>query len=178
MVNQTSNRVPRATVFQGRAEELRKLPITPNVDAVLLNFGVVNAIDPTVFMREIEPSLLPGAQIFVVSMPRVHLAWLIRCGFHLDFRGAHNRCRSRVEVDVFGMPVVTRYFNIGELGQGWPGWQCTHRLGLGMLVPPQSRFGWLTSKKLFGWSEDLVSQLPLFWQCGDHALSVWHKPRQ
>lgn len=176
MVRQTSQRVPQATVFKGRAEELSHLPITPNVNVVLLNFGVVNAIDPVLFMREVEAFLLPGAQIFVVAMPRIHVAWLIRCCLHLDIRGAQNRCRAEVKVDVCGQQVSTRYFNVGELGLDWPGWRCSHFRGLGMLVPPQSRFSRLMSRKFFGWADDMVAQLPILWQYGDHALSIWHKP--
>lgn len=175
MVKETEARVPEATVFQCPAERLSQLPISPDVDAVLLNFGVVNAISPSDFIREAEGLLAPTAEIFVVSMPRLHAAWLVRCGVQANFSALRLRCRSMVDVDVFGHRVVTRYWNTSELKRLWPKWSCVGSLGLGMLVPPQSRFGWLMTHAPMIWIDSAIGRWPLIWQWGDHALSIWQQ---
>ena len=170
MVKQSKIRVPKAHVLHASAEQLPVDDIKQPIDAVLLNFGVINAIDPVAFIQSLEALVHSQTVLIVVSMPRFHMAWVLRLLTRGHLRRAWQRCRPEIDIDVHGQAVRTRYWNRSELQERWPRWRCTHHQGLGMLIPPQSRHR--ASLKAL---ECRMAHLPVVWEWGDHALTVWRQ---
>lgn len=170
MVEQTKRRVPEAVVLHAAAEKLPEQVRQP-IDGVLLNFGVVNALDPILFMRCLEALIHPETVLIVVSMPRFHAAWVLRLLLQRRWQAARQRCQPEMDVDVHGVAVRTRYWNRSELQQCWPQWRCVSLQGLGMMWPPQSKYGHLSIPAL----ERFIGCLPLLREWGDHSAMVWRQ---
>ncbi|MEC8276753.1 MAG: class I SAM-dependent methyltransferase [Myxococcota bacterium] len=171
MVTEARARTPTATVLLGSAEDLPVDQIQTPVDAVLLNFGVVNAISPTAFIQSVQPLVKPETVMIVVAMPRFHMAWMLRQFLRGRWSAALHRCRPAVDIDVHGEMVRTRYWNRSDLKEMWPTWTCLSMAGLGMIFPPQSAFGSIN----LGTFEQRLGRIPMINQWGDHTLTVWRQ---
>ena len=106
-------------------------------DAALLNFGVINCLDPAAFAPVLASVMRPGGLVFVVTMPRLPLAWVVDRLVHGHLRTAGARLAPAVDVEVEGGAIATRYWNAADLHRLMGPWfaPVTQR-ALGLLQPP------------------------------------------
>lgn len=177
MVNMSRSHYPSLEVHHCSAERIDHLDIIKPVDGVLLNFGVINAIDPIAFEQSLFPYCHQETVMYIVSMPRVHLNWIIRALLKGDLKAAKARLQERVNIPVMGDTIPTRYLNVSDLSSLLGNrWKCMSRQGLGVVLPPpQSRLSKVASFPIFNTLECAVSKLPVISELGDHCISVWKR---
>ena len=150
----------------------------PRFDGALLNFGVINCVDPAEAGAALGAVLTEGAPLVLVSMPRLAPASLLRslAGGHL--RQAAARCQPELDIDVAGLPVRTRYWGAGQLSRALSPWfELEHHESLGLLLPPAgSGMSEATVSRLAA-LEVRLRHLPLLRDMGDHLLLVLRRRR-
>jgi Fe-coproporphyrin III synthase len=106
-------------------------------DGALLNFGVINCLNPAAFAPILASVLRPGAPVFIVSMPRVPASWLVDRLVHGHLRTALSRLAPAVDLDVEGGPVATHYWSGADLrSQMAPWFSAVEQRALGLFQPP------------------------------------------
>jgi SAM-dependent methyltransferase len=177
MVKMSRSRYPSLEVHLCSAENLEHLDIIKPVDGVLLNFGVINAIDPVQFEDSLFPHCHKETLLYIVSMPRIHLSWICRALLKGDIKAARARLQERVNIPVMGNTIPTHYWNVSDLSSLWGNrWSCVSHQGLGVVLPPpQSRISRVASVPIFNKLECAISKLPILSELGDHCISVWKR---
>lgn len=175
MVARTAQRAPEANPIAlpvERAPELLREDPRP-FDAAILDFGVINCLDPRAACAALAQVLRPGAPLLLVSMPRIAPAWMASALARGRWRRAADRLRAEVEIEVEGVPVRTRYWSAGALESAFSehfALEDVASLGL-LLPPPGSRVAPETLRRLAA-LEARVRRWPGLRTCGDHVLVV------
>lgn len=142
-------------------------------DGALLNFGVINCLDPAAFAPVLASVLRPGAPVCIVAMPRLPAPWLAHRLVRGHVRTALQRLAPTVDVDVEGGPVATHYWSSADLlRQLSPWFSPVGRRALGLAQPPP---GSAPSAARVAWGEALdapLAALPLLRDVGDHCAVV------
>lgn len=168
MVDAARKRAPGAAVQRLSADAVHTLP--GRFDGALLNFGVINCLPPGPVAASLAAALRPGACVAVVTMPRVHPAWMIHQVAQGHPREALRRLRRVLDIDVEGIPVKTWYRSAPELVQAFSPWFALEdQQALGLFLPPGTRHNsWALAAAAA--AERHLSRAPLVRQVGDHVL--------
>lgn len=159
----------RARGVDARVLPLERAGEVGPVDAALLDFGVLDCVDPVAAARALARAIRPGGAAVVVPMPRVHPTWVLRSLARGELAAALDRLRPVVEVPVEGVPVRTRYLGGREVAAAFAPWFVVEeQRGLGFMVPPPgSRLGPLLERV-----ERPLRSLPVLRDMGDHLVMV------
>ncbi|MCB9780899.1 MAG: radical SAM protein [Alphaproteobacteria bacterium] len=167
MVEQARRRGVPARVLP--VEEAGQLAEEGPFDLILMDFGVVNAVEARVVGPVLAGLLRPGGRLLVATMPRVHPAWLLGRALAGDVAGFRQRLRPVVDVPVGDGPVRTRYRSPRGLARDLgPAFRLRRRQGLSVCTPPPG--GRARGLSLLAPVDRLVGRLPLARDCGDHVL--------
>lgn len=175
MVARTAERAPEARPLAlpvERAPELLREDPRP-FDAAILDFGVINCLEPRAASEALAQVLRPGAPLLLVSMPRVAPAWIAAALVRGQWRRAADRLRAEVPIEVEGVPVRTRYWSAGALKEAFSAYFALEDVAaLGLLLPPPgSRVAPETLRRLAA-LEARVRRWPGLRAVGDHVLVV------
>lgn len=168
MVDAAQKRASNADVHQLSADAVHTLP--GRFDGALLNFGVINCLPPRAVAASLAAALRPGACAAVVTMPRIHPAWMLHRAAQGHPREALRRLRKVLDVDVEGIPVKTWYRSAPELVQAFAPWFALEdQQALGLFLPPgTSPAAWVLNAAAA--AERRLRRAPLIRHLGDHVL--------
>lgn len=171
MVAETRRRVPAAEVLQARVDDPASLRPLGAFDGALLDFGVLNCVDPAAAAVALAVALRPGAPLVAVPMPRFNPTWTLSELAHGRPRRVLSRLAEVVDVPVEGRPVRTRYLGGRAVARAFAPWfTLESRAGLGFLLPPPgTRWPEARLDKLAS-LEARLRTLPLLRDVGDHLL--------
>ncbi|MFT5679662.1 MAG: MoaA/NifB/PqqE/SkfB family radical SAM enzyme/SAM-dependent methyltransferase [Myxococcota bacterium] len=174
MVAQTRARLPDVAVHHLPIQRLGGLSET--FDGAISDFGVINCLDPTEAAAALADCLRPGAPVVVVPMPRLNPAWMLYRLLAGHPRDALSRLRRRVDVDVEGEAVSTRYLTLDELTAAFAPWfDLEHSEGLGVLMPPPGSGVSAAIADRMERLERPLRRLPLLRGIGDHLIVVFRR---
>ncbi len=158
-----------------RGVDARQLPVQraaalgQRFDLVLLDFGVVNCLDPAGLGPVLAALLRPGGVVVIVSMPRLHPTWMLARAARGDLAGARARLRPVIEVPVGDGAVRTRYWSGPAIRRALgPAFTLVEQRSLGALMPPPGSRRGAALDRL----ERPLRGLPLVREVGDHVVVV------
>jgi 2-polyprenyl-3-methyl-5-hydroxy-6-metoxy-1,4-benzoquinol methylase len=176
MVHATQTRVPGAEVRQLSVADPASMEALANegpFDGALLNFGVINCLDPAQFAQLLAPCLAPGAPVIIVTMPRIAPRWLLHQLLRLRLGSVWRRLKRETEVVVEGTPVHTRYHGANTLRAACAeAFEAQLQQGLGFLLPPPCVGASPTAVALWEQLERPLRSWPVFRSLGDHLIVV------
>jgi Fe-coproporphyrin III synthase len=145
-------------------------------DAALLDFGVVNCLDPAgarAALAALALQLRPGGLLFLVSMPRLAPTWVAGRLARGDLRGALGRLRAQVAIPVEGEALWTHYWSAEALRRvARPWFRPVAQEGLGFLLPPPGSATAPTRVARLDALEAPLRRLPGLRSLGDHVALV------
>ena len=171
MLAEARARAPQAELRLGALDDPAVLAGLGSFDAAILDFGVINCLDPARAARVLAGALRPGAPLVVVTMPRVNPTWTLSALAHGRPRAALGRLAREVEVPVEGGWVSTRYLGAGDVARAMSPWfTLEDRAGLGFLLPPPGTRWPAARLARLARLEHRLRRLPLLRAMGDHLL--------
>ncbi|MDG1483913.1 MAG: radical SAM protein [Myxococcota bacterium] len=174
MVAQARARLPGVSVHHTPIQRLGSL--SQVFDGAISDFGVINCLEPTAAAAALADCLRPGAPAVVVPMPRINPAWVLYRLLTGHPRDALSRLRRRVDVDVEGERVPTRYLSLSELEAAFSPWfDLEHSEGLGVLIPPPGSGASAALADRMERLERPLRRLPVLRGIGDHLIVVFRR---
>lgn len=174
MVDATRRRAPGAEVHRCSADAVHTLG--RRFDGALLNFGVINCLPPHPTAASLAAALRPGAVLAVVTMPRLHPAWMLYRLAQGHPRESLRRLRRRLDIDVEGLPVPTWYRSAPELRRAFRPWfSLVEQHALGQLLPPTGPTPPQPLVSATARIEPHLRRLPLLREVGDHVLLLFRR---
>lgn len=171
MLAEARARAPEAELRRGSLDDPDTATGLGLFDAALLDFGVINCMDPARAAPVLAGLLRSGAPLVVVTMPRLNPTWTLSALMRGRPREALARLSSVAEVPVEGSAVATRYFGAGAVARAMKPWfSLEEQAGLGFLLPPPGTRWPAERLRRLVRVEEQLRRLPLLRAMGDHLL--------
>lgn len=171
MLEEARARAPEADLRLASLEAPGALDGIGVFDAAVLDFGVINCLDPARAGALLARALPPGAPLVVVTMPRLNPSWTLGALVGGRPRAALERLAAEVDVPVEGGVVRTRYLGARAIASAMKPWfTLEDRASLGLMLPPPGTRWSAARIDRLARLEDRLRRLPLLRAMGDHLL--------